>query len=178
MLVAGERTARGSLRAVLVLGLLLTPLVRGAATQASTNVSKQSPGITEYLVTLGSPSREFPKRVSGASGRVLEHSSSGLVWLVAIGPHGAEYLKGVAPVSNVQPSTRALVEFGGSAVEIAVGVERLGGLIIQRYENLNAIAAAVPAGKLDDLHSLPGVRRVTKDRAFQPAATRSETETR
>ncbi len=142
--------------------VLLAPDVAGGQRP----VEQQSRDAAEYLVALRRPSADFARQVEIGGGRVLDQSKSGLLWLVSIPPAKSEALQRVSDVKQVQAAVSVLIEFDAGAGDLTGRIETLGGLVTERYANVPALAAAIPFGQMAAARSLPGVKRVKKQKSF------------
>ncbi len=129
-------------------------------------MEQQSRDAAEYLVALRRPSADFARRVENGGGRVLDQSKSGLLWLVSIPPAQSEALGRLTDVKQVQAAVSVIIEFDASAGDFTGRIEALGGLVMERYANLAALAAAIPFEQVASARSLPGVKRVKKQKTF------------
>ncbi len=129
-------------------------------------MEQQSRDAVEYLVALSRPSADFAHRVESVGGRVLDQSKSGLLWLISIPPAESEALRRVSDVQQVQAAVSVLIELDAGAGDLTGRIETLGGLVMERYANLPALAAAIPSGQMAAARSLPGIKRVKKQKTF------------
>lgn len=151
------------------LGLLLASVCFLVSPQFAGGRSRgeqQGRDTAEYLVQLRQPSVDFTRQVEKTGGHVLEHSKSGLLWLVSIPRAQSEALRQSSDVKQVQEAVSVLIELDASAGDLTGRIEALGGLVMERYANVPALAAAVPYAQMAAVRALPGVRRVKKQKNF------------
>ena len=161
---------------ILLAGLCL--LVPGPFFGSSSQRDQQGREPTEYLVHLRQPSSDFARQVEKTGGHVLGRSKSGLIWLVSIPRTRSEALRQTTDVEQVQQAVSVLLELDANAGNLTDRIEALGGLVMEEYANVPALAAAVPYAQMAAVRALPGVRRVKKQRSFVPTSHPKGTERR
>lgn len=79
-------------------------------------------------------------------------------------------LKSTTGVIDVSPARKATLELSQETFDLRA-IQRMGGVVLQRYENAPLLSVAVPTDRFNELRSLPGVRRVRKPKTVTPSGT-------
>jgi hypothetical protein len=80
-------------------------------------------------------------------------------------------LKSTTGVMDVSPARKATLELSQETFDLRA-TQRLGGVVLQRYENAPLLSVVVPTERFNELRSLPGVIRVRKPKTVTPSGTR------
>lgn len=155
------------------MGMLLVSacfLVPAPFSASRSQGEQQGREAAEYLVHLRQPSGDFARQVEKTGGQVLGQSKSGLLWLVSIPRARSEALRHASDVKQVREAVSVLIELDASAGDLTGRIEALGGLVMEHYANVPALAAAVPYARMAAVRALPGVRRIKKQKSFLPTS--------
>lgn len=135
----------------------------------------QEGAASECLVTLQAPSSDFGEAAETSGARVLAHTESNLVWLINAESHALKRVQDIATVKAVKPAFTVVVTVTSDAPDLRLAIEALGGIMLQRYQNLPALSAAIPATRVSNLQNLPGVEHVKKDAKVNTTAIQDQT---
>jgi hypothetical protein len=89
--------------------------------------------------------------------------------VITIDPIEITLLRSIKGVLDVNPASRATLELSKETLDLRVPIERLGGVVVQRYKNAPLLSVVVPTDRFTELRSLPGVTRVRKPKSITPS---------
>lgn len=154
----------------LIPGVFLFALL--SAGEQMTGAQKPQLESHDWLVRLRHASPDFGQRVEKTGGIVQASAKSQRLWLVSLPAAREAELRRLSGVQDVLAAIRVVLETEPGA-DLWGELERLGGIVLHRYDNVAALAVAIPRAKMQQVRALPGVRRVRKEKEFLPTASRS-----
>jgi hypothetical protein len=117
----------------------------------------------ECLVQLRSADADFGKKAELAGWKVAARSSSGLNWFLRSSASSCTSARQIRGVEAAKGATTVIVTLEDDAVLPEQAIERLGGVVLNKFQNIHAATVAIPALAADDLRHLPGIKRIRKD---------------
>lgn len=117
----------------------------------------------ECLVQLRSADADFGAKAEQAGWKVAARSSSGLNWFLRSSASPCTSARQIRGVEAADPATTVIVTLEDNAVLPQPAIERLGGVVLNKFQNIHAATVAIPDLAADDLRHLPGIKRIRKD---------------
>jgi hypothetical protein len=148
---------------LLYAGILL--LVLAGASQNDPFVAKR-PQAREYLIVLQAPDHNFGSQLLGkgiAPAREAAHA-----WLAKFSFDREAEVRQMRGVKDIKPGVAVLIqlESGSTTEDLKTRLEALHGVITGTYSNLPTIAAVLPLESMAEVRKLPGVKKVSKQKAY------------
>jgi hypothetical protein len=140
-----------------------------SALAEATPMAEPDTSTAEYLVAVES-STDVAAEIAALGATVRQRDASHNLLFVRMSPSLLTELKQLSGVKQVSPALRVTVELDGSdeAGKVPARISELGGFVAQSYVATPLLAVVIPAGRIQQLRSLPGVRRVRKPRLVKP----------
>ena len=112
---------------------------------------------------LRSADADFGAKAELAGWKVAARSSSGLNWLLRGSASPCASARQIGGVEAANPATTVIVTLEDNAVLPQPAIERLGGVVLNKFQNIHAATVAIPELAAGDLRHLPGIKRIRKD---------------
>lgn len=167
-LPAAETMARRR-RSTLVFTLAMTLLLAPAFAQSS-GVSAMT---NRCILQLRAPSLNFDQSLQGTKWNAVAHSPSGKLWMVE-NSSSCDSARNLPKVEQVQPAVSLIVTLQDRAAVPEKEIEDIGGVVVEKLQNLNVMTLAVPVAAVGRVAQLPGVARVQKDQPQSANDTRKK----
>jgi hypothetical protein len=124
----------------------------------------ETTALNEYLIVLHRSNAEFAGVLRRSGVEPLRHS--GARWLVRMAKTQVIQIEQLTEVEQVFPAAGLVLTLDPSVADLSPQIEALGGIVVQRYENLPLLSVSVPLSRLSQVQRLRGVKRVSKQRTF------------
>ncbi len=132
----------------------------------------------QCLVQLRSADLDFAKTAEQAGWHVAARSLSGLNWLLRSPAASCSSARQIAGVEAVNPATTVVVTLEDNAPLPQAAIEKLGGVVLNKLQNVNVATLAIPEATANQLRRLPGVQRVRKDYTFSASPRTNDKRTK
>jgi hypothetical protein len=114
----------------------------------------------EYLIDVTGP--DFPVDLRAAGVTPIAHD--GDLW--AVRAEDENSLRKTTEITGVTRAASVIIELKPGSQRVAQSVREAGGIVTRTFQSRPILAAVLPANKVLELQSLPGVKRIRKSRSY------------